>query len=140
MNSKTRNAPHNNSARRPRQRRRRGDSAGARTRPSSKHLHGKLRGERKSRRLGKALPGATVVRRAGAANKLYGAFAVTLSGRSRKSSWSRFLRSTNIRDVYGIIFLRRCPKAETLSRHESPDCGRRRGLRMGNNADTTNAT
>ncbi|GBP62623.1 hypothetical protein EVAR_46462_1 [Eumeta japonica] len=45
------------------------------------------------------------------------------------------------------IFLRRCPNAETLSRHESPDCGakrgiarRRGGLRMRSNADTTNAT
>ncbi|GBP55052.1 hypothetical protein EVAR_46348_1 [Eumeta japonica] len=36
------------------------------------------------------------------------------------------------------MFLRRCPNAETLSRHESPDC--RGGLRMRINADTTNAT
>ncbi|GBP76689.1 hypothetical protein EVAR_55772_1 [Eumeta japonica] len=36
------------------------------------------------------------------------------------------------------VFLRRCPNAKTLSRHESPDWGRR-GLRM-RNADTTNAT
>ncbi|GBP89065.1 hypothetical protein EVAR_64701_1 [Eumeta japonica] len=27
-----------------------------------------------------------------------------------------------------IFFLRRCPNAETLSRHESPDCGAKRGF------------
>ncbi|GBP35432.1 hypothetical protein EVAR_94883_1 [Eumeta japonica] len=26
-----------------------------------------------------------------------------------------------------VFFLRRCPNAETLSRHESPDCGAKRG-------------
>ncbi|GBP28395.1 hypothetical protein EVAR_102968_1 [Eumeta japonica] len=26
------------------------------------------------------------------------------------------------------IFLRRCPNAETLSRHEAPDCGAKRGI------------
>ncbi|GBP98186.1 hypothetical protein EVAR_69861_1 [Eumeta japonica] len=26
------------------------------------------------------------------------------------------------------IFLRRCPNAETLSRHDSPDCGAKRGI------------
>ncbi|GBP47128.1 hypothetical protein EVAR_36951_1 [Eumeta japonica] len=39
-----------------------------------------------------------------------------------------------------VFFLRWCPNAETLSRHESPDCGGRGGLRMRSNADTTNAT
>ncbi|GBP91694.1 hypothetical protein EVAR_66454_1 [Eumeta japonica] len=39
-----------------------------------------------------------------------------------------------------IFFLRRCPNAETLSRHESSGCGQRGGLRMRSNADTTNAT
>ncbi|GBP64074.1 hypothetical protein EVAR_44158_1 [Eumeta japonica] len=39
-----------------------------------------------------------------------------------------------------VYFLRRCPNAETLSRHESPDFGAKGGLRMRSNADTTIAT
>ncbi|GBP18320.1 hypothetical protein EVAR_9167_1 [Eumeta japonica] len=29
---------------------------------------------------------------------------------------------------FQVFFLRRCPNAETLSRHESPDCGAKRGI------------
>ncbi|GBP72356.1 hypothetical protein EVAR_55124_1 [Eumeta japonica] len=35
--------------------------------------------------------------------------------------------SSDLENRSCIFFLRRCPNAETLSRHESPDCGAKRG-------------
>ncbi|GBP37237.1 hypothetical protein EVAR_35670_1 [Eumeta japonica] len=50
-------------------------------------------------------------------------------------------KPTSLHDnVDGCRIFEEVPNAETLSRHESPDCGAKRGLRMCSNSDTTNAT
>ncbi|GBP44119.1 hypothetical protein EVAR_81440_1 [Eumeta japonica] len=67
--------------------------------------------------------------------------ATCLQSRRRRPLYLATQPGTTLRPTDKSIFLRRCPNAETLSRHESPDCGTKRGgLHVRNNADTTNAT
>ncbi|GBP52460.1 hypothetical protein EVAR_39919_1 [Eumeta japonica] len=57
--------------------------------------------------------------------------ATTLNGHNDNSVTRRNrapVRRQRRRPRRPVIFLRRCPNAETLSRHESPDCGAKRGI------------
>ncbi|GBP28886.1 Protein unc-79 homolog [Eumeta japonica] len=38
------------------------------------------------------------------------------------------MQTNLVEAIISIFFLKRCPNAETLSRHESPDCGAKRGI------------
>ncbi|GBP76953.1 hypothetical protein EVAR_45033_1 [Eumeta japonica] len=64
---------------------------------------------------------------------VYIRFGISIGPHQRLDTWECGISRTR-------VFFEEVPNAETLSRHESLDCGAKRGLRMRSNADTTNAT
>ncbi|GBP74561.1 hypothetical protein EVAR_59496_1 [Eumeta japonica] len=68
---------------------------------------------------------------AGYSNMEYQFYGVPVSERQR--SWGYrdeplWDEEDTLTDRDTVFFLKRCPNAETLSRHESPDCGAKRGI------------